>query len=174
MVAVLKLKQGNAVADLGSGAGYFALKLSRAVGKSGRVLAVDRLPLVFLWIRAVLSGQQNISVRLGGSDDPNLPAGALDAVLIANTYHEFANPEAMIDRTFRALRCGGHLVVLDRSQAVRGAASSPLFLNQRSDGADHSGRGSSGLGRGEGRGGLAPQPVRRVTVRNPPSFVHTS
>ena len=104
VVAALKLKQGDAVADLGSGAGYFALKLSRAVGTSGRVLAVDirRLPLVFLWIRALLGGHQNISVHLGGSDAPKLPAGALDAVLIANTYHEFANPDAMVDRTFRA------------------------------------------------------------------------
>jgi ubiquinone/menaquinone biosynthesis C-methylase UbiE len=39
----------------------------------------------------------------------------VDAVLIANTYHEFANPELTLDYTFRSLRSGGRLVVLDRS-----------------------------------------------------------
>jgi ubiquinone/menaquinone biosynthesis C-methylase UbiE len=37
----LDLRQGNVVVDLGSGAGYFALKLSPIVGERGEVLAVD-------------------------------------------------------------------------------------------------------------------------------------
>jgi ubiquinone/menaquinone biosynthesis C-methylase UbiE len=119
VIEALKLKQGNAVADVGSGAGYFALKLSRAVGSSGKVLAVDirKLPLVFLWIRAFLRSQHNIRIRVGDPDDPRLPAGIVDAVLIANTYHEFANPELMLDHISRSLRLGGRLVVLDRSDS---------------------------------------------------------
>jgi SAM-dependent methyltransferase len=40
--------------------------------------------------------------------------GGVDSVLIANSYHEFTNPLAMLDHTFRALRSGGRLVILDR------------------------------------------------------------
>jgi ubiquinone/menaquinone biosynthesis C-methylase UbiE len=117
VIAALELIEGNVVADVGSGAGYFALKLSRAVGRSGEVLAVDirKLPLLFLSIRAFSSGQHNIRMHAGDPDDPQLPTGIVDAVLIANTYHEFTNPELTLDHTFRSLRFGGRLVVLDRS-----------------------------------------------------------
>jgi ubiquinone/menaquinone biosynthesis C-methylase UbiE len=116
----LNLKQGSVVVDLGSGAGYFALKLSRAVGRTGKVMAVDvrRLPLIFLWIRTVLRNQHNIEVIHGDTDDPHLPTARLDAALIANTYHEFTNPELMLHHMFRSLRPGGRLVVVDRSRAA--------------------------------------------------------
>lgn len=117
VIAALKLKEGSVVADVGSGAGYFALKLSRAVGRSGKVLAVDlrKLSLLFLWIRAFSRSAHNVHVLVGDSNDPHLPTGIVDAVLIANTYHEFANPELMLDYIFRSLRSGGRLLVLDRS-----------------------------------------------------------
>jgi len=116
VLRALDLREGNTVVDLGSGAGYFALKLSPAAGKRGQVLAVDlrRLSLFFLWTRALLRGQHNVHVIVGEQDNPRLPTGTVDAVLICNTYHEFSNPELMLSHTLRALRAGGHLVVLDR------------------------------------------------------------
>jgi predicted methyltransferase len=117
VISRLNLKSGDVVADVGSGAGYFSLKLSPVVGRSGTVLAVDvrKLPLVFLWIRAFVAGLHNIRIRVGESDAPYLPVGTVDAVLIANTYHEFAAPESMLDHIFKSLRPGGRLVVIDRS-----------------------------------------------------------
>ena len=116
VLRALDLREGNTVVDLGSGAGYFALKLSPAVGKRGRILAVDlrRLSLFFLWTRALLRGQHNVRVIVGEQDNPRLPTGTVDAMLICNTYHEFSNPELMLNHTFQSLRSGGHLVVVDR------------------------------------------------------------
>lgn len=116
VLQALDLREGNAVVDLGSGAGYFALKLAPAVGKQGQVLAVDlrKLSLFFLWTRALLRGQHNLHVVLGEEDSPRLPTGAVDAVLICNTYHEFRDPERMLSHTFQALKQGGRLVVVDR------------------------------------------------------------
>jgi ubiquinone/menaquinone biosynthesis C-methylase UbiE len=116
VIASLELRKGSSVADLGSGAGYFSLKLARAVGVSGRILAEDirRTPLIFLRIRALSYGLHNVDVIMGDSDDPHLPVGTLDAVLIANSYHEFSAPESMLGHTLRSLRPGGRLVVLDR------------------------------------------------------------
>ena len=51
---------------------------------------------------------------LGDTDDPRLPPGPVDAVLIANTYHELDRPSAFLELLFRALRSGGRLVVVDR------------------------------------------------------------
>jgi SAM-dependent methyltransferase len=104
------------VVDLGCGAGYFALKLSAAVGTTGTVHAVDilRLPLIFLWIRALRGGARNLHVVLGDPDDPHI-AGPVDAVLIANTYHELSRPTVVLAHLRGALVYGGRLVIADRS-----------------------------------------------------------
>src|SRR5271166_1366232 len=116
VIESLKLKDGNVVADVGCGVGYFSLKLAPKVAEHGSVLAEDILgeSLTFLWIRAFLHHQSNIRVIHGNPDDPHLPKGTVDAVLIANSYHEFTKPLAILDQTFRALRSGGRLVILDR------------------------------------------------------------
>ena len=123
VLRALDLRPGNVVVDLGSGAGYFALKLSPIVGKEGQVLAVDirKLSLSFLWIRAFLSQKRNIRVVLSDEDDPRLPPGAVDAVLIANTFHELRDPNVMLGHVSRSLRPGGRLVIIDRGPRQGGA-----------------------------------------------------
>jgi ubiquinone/menaquinone biosynthesis C-methylase UbiE len=117
VLRALHLREGYSVVDLGSGAGYFSLKLSPAVGKRGQVIAVDlrRLSLVFLWTRALQRGQRNVHVVVGEEDNLRMPTGSVDAVLICNTYHEFSSPKLILNHVFRALRRGGHLVVVDRA-----------------------------------------------------------
>ena len=112
----LQLRPGITVVDLGSGAGYFALKMAPRVRPEGRVLAVDlrRQPLAFLSIRALLARDWNLHVIRGEADDPGLPPGPIDAVLIANTYHELEQPEPVLRRLFAAMRPGATLVVVDR------------------------------------------------------------
>jgi predicted methyltransferase len=111
----LNLRNGSRVVDVGSGAGYFTLKLSDAVGPTGNVQAVDilRLPLAFLWIRAHRSRFHNVEVVLGEPDDPHI-SGPVDAVLIANTYHELARPDVILAHLRNALTDGGRLVIADR------------------------------------------------------------
>jgi SAM-dependent methyltransferase len=128
----LKLKDGNVVADVGCGVGYFSLKLAPKVAEHGRVLAEDILneSLAFFWIRAFLRHQSNIRVLHGNPDDPHLPTGAVDAGLIANSYHEFTNPLPVLDHTFRALRSDGRLVVLDRGPRSYHGESREIQIRQ--------------------------------------------
>ena len=74
VIQALALKDGDVVIDLGSGTGYFALKLSPVVGRHGSVVAVDikREPLLFLDIRAFLRNQANIHTIRGQPDNPRL------------------------------------------------------------------------------------------------------
>jgi SAM-dependent methyltransferase len=115
IIQLLDLHAGDVVAE-GSGVGYFSVKLSPVVGKNGKVLAIDvrKLPLIFLWIRALLHHQSNIDVIVGDLDDPHLPAASVDAVLIANTYHELQDPQRILGHVVQSLRPGGRLVVVDR------------------------------------------------------------
>ncbi len=66
---------------------------------------------------AVLKKHQlsNVQLVLGKETDPLLPAGAFDLVFIANSYHEFSQPEAMMAAVSRSLKPGGRLVVIEYS-----------------------------------------------------------
>jgi ubiquinone/menaquinone biosynthesis C-methylase UbiE len=116
VIQALDLRPGNVVVDLGCGSGYFTLKLSAPVGQSGSVLAEDirRLPLAFLWLRTFQRRQHNVSIVYGEPDDPHLPMQGVNAVLIANRYHEFTNSQAILVHVVRSLGSGGRLVVVDR------------------------------------------------------------
>lgn len=108
-------KPGDTVVDFGSGAGYFSLRIAPRISPGGRVLAVDlrRLSLAFLWMRAT-ARDANVNVIHGQVEDPALPPGPVDAVLIANTYHELAAPDPIVTALFNAMRSGARLVVVDR------------------------------------------------------------
>jgi ubiquinone/menaquinone biosynthesis C-methylase UbiE len=117
VVQALNIQPGDVVVDLGCGSGYFALKLSPAAGKGGRVLAEDirRLALGFLWFRAILKHDGNISVIHGEPTNPHLSSQRVNEVLIANTYHELTDSQTILGHVRQALVSGGRLVVLDRS-----------------------------------------------------------
>jgi SAM-dependent methyltransferase len=114
VVATLDVGEGAVVADLGCGVGYFALKLTDRVGRQGRVLAVDvrSFPLLFLRLRGLVRGCSNLSVVRGEAGDPHLPAASVDAILVANTFHELEDPDAILVHAREALRPGGRLVVV--------------------------------------------------------------
>jgi predicted methyltransferase len=116
VIHALGLKPGNVVVDVGCGSGYFTLKLSSSVGDRGAVMAEDirALPLAFLWLRAVLRREHNVTIIHGVPDDPRLPKRA-DAILIANTYHEFTNPQSILAHVYGSLTPVGQFVVLDRA-----------------------------------------------------------
>ncbi|HTD22841.1 MAG TPA: class I SAM-dependent methyltransferase [Terriglobales bacterium] len=132
VIQELNLKEGNVVVDLGSGVGYFSLKLSDTVGKTGKVLPVDilKFPLFVLRTRAFIDGKHNIDVILGEPNDPHLSAGTVDAMLIANTYHELTDSKTILGHVFQALKPGGRLVILDRGPRSENGES-------RSDEAEH-------------------------------------
>jgi predicted methyltransferase len=138
IIRQLMLHDGSRVADVGCGAGYFALKLSAAVGPEGRVVAVDilRLPLAFLWIRAKQRSFDNLTVIHSEPDDPAIPP--VDAVLLANTYHELTNPRAVLTRLRVSLAAGGRLVIPDRgvesTQAEHSADPAIVEAELRRDG----------------------------------------
>lgn len=108
------LGPGSIVADLGAGGGWFTTRLARAVGGSGRVYAVDVNPVSLRELREALPADlTNIEIVRAEENDPKLPAAALDAVLVVNAYHEFAEYPAVLARVREALKPGGRLVVIE-------------------------------------------------------------
>ena len=126
VLRALDIKPGDLVVDLGCGSGYFALRLSPQAGKGGRILAEDirRLPLVFLWFRTILKNDRNITVIHGDVTDPHLPVQRVNEVLIANTYHELTDSQAILRHVRESLISSGRLVVVDRAPNPADTAAS--------------------------------------------------
>lgn len=115
VVRALGLRAGQVVADVGAGPGYFALRLARAVGRSGHVYAVEPEPVILDVLRSRIAAARlhNVTPVLGRADDPLLPAACCDVALIVDTYHHFADGVDFLRRVRRALRPNGRVVNID-------------------------------------------------------------
>jgi ubiquinone/menaquinone biosynthesis C-methylase UbiE len=111
----LGIKHGMVVADVGAGIGYMSFKMAKLVGPSGKVYANDVQPemLEKLRDRAQRDKISNVQAVLGTENDPKLPASAIDLILMVDVYHEFSQPQAMLDRMREALKPGGRLVLVE-------------------------------------------------------------
>ncbi len=111
----LGIKPGMTVCDLGCGNGFWTLPLARDVSESGRVLAVDIQPemLVQLRQRAARENIENIEPIRGKVDDPRLPVGEVDLVLLVDVYHEFSHPQSMLWSIRRSLKPDGVVALLE-------------------------------------------------------------
>ncbi len=115
LLEILKVAPGMTVCDMGCGNGFYSLQLAEAVGKNGKVLAVDIQPemLSLLSKRAQAAGVANIEPILGTLIDPKLPDESCDLILLVDVYHEFSHPEHMLKAMQKALKPTGRLVLVE-------------------------------------------------------------
>jgi ubiquinone/menaquinone biosynthesis C-methylase UbiE len=111
----LKIPKGATVADIGAGVGYFTWRLAERVGPSGMVYGEDIQQAMLDQLRKNMQarGVANVRPVLGTIDDPKLPRESVDLILLVDVYHEFSEPEKMLDRMREALKPGGRLVLLE-------------------------------------------------------------
>jgi ubiquinone/menaquinone biosynthesis C-methylase UbiE len=114
---ILGIAPGKGVADIGAGSGWFAVRAARRVSPSGMVYAVDINPEAIRYIdhRAHSESLSNVKTILSKPDDPMLPKEAVDAVLLLKTYHEIADPVALLEHLRASLRPGARLGIIDRN-----------------------------------------------------------
>ena len=102
----MDLEDGFVVADLGAGSGFFTRRLARRLRPNGKVLAVDiqQEMLDVLMADARELSLDNIEPVLSDTTDPRLPKGGVDWVLMVDVYHEFSDPEIMLEKIKESLR----------------------------------------------------------------------
>ena len=115
VVRELGIAPGSTVADLGAGVGYFTWRLARAVGPTGKVIAVDIQPGMIERLRQNLADRNitNVEPVLGSEEDPRLPPNSVDLVLLVDVYHELQQPERTMAHVRRALKPDGRLVLIE-------------------------------------------------------------
>jgi predicted methyltransferase len=105
----LKIGEGDVVADLGAGGGWFTARLAQRVWPNGLVYAEDVQPTMVevLTQRIEREGLRNVRPVLGTQTDPKLPIG-LDAVLMVEVFHETqasGPPGAIVSLMQNVARC---------------------------------------------------------------------
>ena len=112
---VLDVHEGQTVADVGCGSGYFTVHLSRRVGPRGRVFATDLQPEMLALLKKKTDAQKitNVVPLLATEDDAKLPKGALDLVLLVDVYHELPKPVLTLAQLREALAPGGRLALVE-------------------------------------------------------------
>ena len=114
-IAALGVKKGDVVADVGAGSGYYTERLARQVGPTGRVYATDIQPemLALVERRVKKAKLANVQTVLATEDDPKLPPGAIDLVLMVDVYHELQRPQLVLRRLKETLSPRGRLVLIE-------------------------------------------------------------
>jgi len=109
------LKPGMTVAEVGAGTGYVTLRMAKRVGPTGKVYANDLQPemLDLLRSNAAKAGVTNVETVLGFATDPKLPTAQIDLIILVDVYHEFSQPQKMLQGIRAALKPDGRLVQLE-------------------------------------------------------------
>ena len=115
VIAAMGLKEGDTIADIGCGTGYFARRFARAVGETGKVYGVEIQPefLEMLKERNAREKITNIVPVLGNEKDPLLPPASCDWIFMADVYHEFQYPTEMLAAFKAALKPGGRVCLIE-------------------------------------------------------------
>lgn len=117
VVAQTGLMQGQTVADLGSGSGFYVLPASQMVGSSGIVYAVDVMEDKLAATISVANqfGMKNIKVIQADLAKPflEIPNNSCDLVIVGNIMHEISDREMLLKNIYRILKTPGRVLVVE-------------------------------------------------------------
>ncbi len=113
--AFAKIKEGDVVIDLGSGAGNDAFIARRFTGASGKVVGVDFTEAMIAKARANAEKLQlhNVEFRLGDIDDMPVTSNYANVVVSNCVLNLVPNKHKVISEIFRVLKPGGHFSISD-------------------------------------------------------------
>src|SRR5579862_901089 len=129
VIAKLKLKPGDVIADIGSGSGSFTIPFAKAVAPNGVVYAVDidRDMLAYVADKAKKEGVANLRTVLGEDNDPKLPA-QVDVAFFHRVLHMIQNRQLYLNNTAPYVKPAGRIVIIDKNPDQ--APNSWMWLKQ--------------------------------------------
>ncbi|MBI2964258.1 MAG: methyltransferase domain-containing protein [Deltaproteobacteria bacterium] len=143
VVRLLALSPGMTVVDLGAGTGYFVHHLSPAVGAQGRVLALDVEPDMIRYLKERVAGERlgNVEARVVQPDDPGLPDGSVDRILVVDTWHHIGDRARYGKKLAAALKPDGFVMIVDFTKESKSGPPPEMRLGPEQVAADLAGGG---------------------------------
>ena len=116
VIACLKLKPGDVVADIGAGTGAFTIPFAKAVAPAGKAYAVDLWQglLDYIGQKARKETVTNLQTVLAKPEDPNLPAGQVDVAFFHDVFHNTNDRQAYLKVLARALKPNGRIAIVEQ------------------------------------------------------------
>jgi ubiquinone/menaquinone biosynthesis C-methylase UbiE len=114
VIEALALKPGEIVADIGSGSGYFTLRMAHHIGATGHVYGVDVSADMIRHLNERIrdGGVLNASTILARPDDPLLPQ-KVDRFVIVDVWHHVDDQAKYLALMKKQLKPGGQIVMID-------------------------------------------------------------
>jgi len=115
VLRAIGIKQGQTIADIGSGGGYFAVQFAKAIGPSGRVYACDLDAdfLDFLRRYSEKEGVTNLTTVHITRDVPDISNGSVDIIFMRNVVHHIKERTTYFRSTKHMLKPNGRLCIID-------------------------------------------------------------
>lgn len=116
VIEALRLKPGMAVADLGSGSGYFTRRFIEAVTDTGMVYAVDVEPEMLAYAKENVIHMHiaySAEFILAQPDNPKLPFESVDLLFVCNTIHHLEDRSKYFRNLASSLKPGARIAIID-------------------------------------------------------------
>lgn len=129
VLRAMNLKDGDVVADLGAGTGFYTRRLARAVAPTGKVWANDIQAEMLERLKELTAkeGIGNVITVVGTETDPKLPPDTFDWILLVDVYHELQQPGPMLRKIRQALKADGRVALVEyRAEGDTAAHIHPL------------------------------------------------
>lgn len=119
VIEALGLEAGDAVADVGSGGGYFTYRFAEAVGGSGRVYAVDvdTAMLAYVAEQAAERGLEQVETVHAPEDAPGLAPASVDLIFLSNVFHHLPDQATYFAGARAALRPDGRIAIVEAQRS---------------------------------------------------------
>jgi SAM-dependent methyltransferase len=110
-----KIKKGDVIIDLGSGAGNDAFIASHETGETGKVIGIDFTPAMIEKARhnAEVRGYKNVEFRQGDIEKMPVTSNTADVIVSNCVLNLVPNKNAVIKEIYRVLKPGGHFSISD-------------------------------------------------------------
>ncbi len=110
-----KIKKGDVVIDLGSGAGNDAFIARHETGETGKVIGIDFTPAMIDRARqnAAIRGFHNVEFRQGDIEKMPVTANTADVIVSNCVLNLVPNKDGVIKDIYRVLKPGGHFSISD-------------------------------------------------------------